>query len=189
MPTDAQEADDRNDRVARLLLAQEVHSFLHTEADLLDQRRYREWLDLLAEDVRFWAPIPSNLPRDVIDTEEWTRERSELAWFDEGKETLTQRVRQIETGIHWAEEPPSRTCRMISNIEVVGARPSFAAATTVEVCCRFLLYRNRLHDEEDLLIGKRRDTLVKVDGSWRLGRREIRLDQSVLLAKNLAALL
>ncbi len=41
-----------------------------------------------------------------------------MNWFDEGKETLTQRVRQILTGVHWAEEPLSRVrvtwCRMFA---------------------------------------------------------------------------
>jgi hypothetical protein len=37
----------------------------------------------------------------------------------------------------------------------------------------------------DLLVGKRNDTLVRVGDSWKISRREILLDQNVLLAKNL----
>ena len=40
-------------------------------------------------------------------------------------------------------------------------------------------------DETDILVGKRSDTLVRADAGWKLARREIQLDQSVLLAKNL----
>jgi len=175
---------DAGDRIARLLTAREAEEFLYAEAALLDERRYREWLDLLHEDIRYFAPIPSNLRRDQLVTQEWTREQQDLAWFDEGKVTLSQRVQQIETGIHWAEEPASRVCRMVTNVEVLEA-----AEDQLRLRCRFLTYRNRLQDEQNLLIGKRFDTLAKVDGAWKLRRREIHLDQTVLLAKNLAVFL
>ncbi len=50
---------------------------------------------------------------------------------------------------------------------------------------RFLVYRNRVETETDLLVGKREDLLRRVDGGWRIARRKIILDQNVLLAKNL----
>jgi 3-phenylpropionate/cinnamic acid dioxygenase small subunit len=55
----------------------------------------------------------------------------------------------------------------------------------VTVSCRFVVYRNRLETDTDLFVGKRQDTLRRVDGAWRLARREILLDQNVLLAKNI----
>ena len=87
--------------------------------------------------------------------------------------------------MHWAEQPPSRICHMVSNVQVVtphdeGPRPSEA-----EVKSRFLVYRNRVETETDLLVGKREDLLRRVDGPWRIARRKIILDQSVLLVKNL----
>lgn len=50
-----------------------------------------------------------------------------------------------------------------------------------------MLYRNRNEDEQDFFVGKRNDHLRRVDGAWRIARREIFLDQNVLLAKNLPA--
>ena len=55
----------------------------------------------------------------------------------------------------------------------------------VAVRCRFLVYRNRVETETDLLVGKREDTLRRVDGGWKIARRMVVLDQSVLLVKNL----
>jgi 3-phenylpropionate/cinnamic acid dioxygenase small subunit len=46
--------------------------------------------------------------------------------------------------------------------------------------------RNRVETETDFFVGKREDILRKVDGRWKIARREILLDQNVLLAKNLA---
>ena len=52
---------DRGERVDRLLLAQEVAEFLYREAELLDQRRYGDWLALLADDIRYWMPMRRNV--------------------------------------------------------------------------------------------------------------------------------
>ncbi len=105
--------------------------------------------------------------------------------MDEGKETLAQRVRQIQTGIHWAEEPKSRMSHLVTNVRVVGAEPNVDAPERVRTRCRFIVYRNRQESEVDLLVGKRNDTLVRFAESWKISRREILLDQNVLLAKNL----
>ncbi|MGE5269880.1 MAG: 3-phenylpropionate/cinnamic acid dioxygenase subunit beta [Thiohalocapsa sp.] len=180
---------DKGDRIERLLLAQEVAEFLYHEAELLDARRYAEWLALLAEDVRYWMPMRRNVKFGESERE-FTREGTDIAWFDEGKETLTRRVRQIETGIHWAEEPQSRISHLISNVQLVEASPSVADALEVGVRCRFLIYRNRVETETDLLVGKREDVLRRANGSkdgegWVIARRKIILDQNVLLSKNL----
>ncbi len=74
---------------------------------------------------------------------------------------------------------------MISNVDVLRATPSASSAAEVDVKSRFLLYRNRLEVETDILVGKGEDTLRRIDGRWRIARRKIVLDQSVLLAKNL----
>ncbi|HZT86905.1 MAG TPA: 3-phenylpropionate/cinnamic acid dioxygenase subunit beta [Stellaceae bacterium] len=173
---------------ARLLLTQEVADFLYREAELLDERRYDEWLTLLADDMRYWMPMRRNVKFGESERE-FTREAQEIAWFDEGKETLTRRVRQIQTGIHWAEEPQSRITHLVSNVRLIEATPDAAAAREVTVGCRFLIYRNRVETETDLLVGKREDTLRRVDTpageDWRIARRKIVLDQNVLMSKNL----
>ncbi len=115
------------DRVARLLLTEEIAQFLYAEAEMLDERRHDEWLALLAEDIRYWMPMRRNVKYG--DTErEFTRETEDISWFDEGKDTLTRRVRQIQTGIHWAEEPRSRISHMVSNVQLVTVTPDAACA-------------------------------------------------------------
>ncbi|HVC56697.1 MAG TPA: 3-phenylpropionate/cinnamic acid dioxygenase subunit beta, partial [Stellaceae bacterium] len=116
---------------------------------------------------------------------EFTRAGTDIAWFDEGKDTLTRRVRQIETGIHWAEEPQSRISHLVSNVQLVEASPSVGEAQEVSVRCRFLIYRNRVQTETDLLVGKREDLLRRAGAGWQIARRKIILDQNVLLSKNL----
>ena len=93
--------------LARLLLKEEIEQFLYREAELLDERRYEEWLALFTEDAQYFMPMRRNVPHDEPERE-FTRAGTDVNWFDEGKDTLTRRVKQILTGIHWAEEPPSR---------------------------------------------------------------------------------
>ena len=173
-----------DDRLTRALLKQEIEDFLYCEADLLDERHYDEWLALLAEDVRYWMPMRRNVKLDDRERE-FTREGLDISWFDEGKETLTRRVRQIQTGIHWAEEPVSRISHLLSNIQLIEVNPSAAEPAEVSVRCRFLVYRNRVETETDILVGKRKDLLRRVGAEWRIAHRKILLDQNVLLSKNL----
>jgi len=175
---------DSDARTARLLLAHEVAEFLYREAELLDERRYDEWLALLADDLRYWMPMRRNVKYGE-EQREFTREGQDIAWFDEGKDTLVLRVKQIQTGIHWAEEPVSRISHLVTNVQLVEATPSVAEAREVTVRCRFLIYRNRVETETDILVGKREDVLRRESEGWRIARRKIVLDQNVLLSKNL----
>lgn len=129
-------------------------------------------------------PMRRNVPHDQPERE-FTRAGADVNWFDEGKDTLGRRVQQILTGIHWAEEPPSRTCHMIANVQILAADPAGPAPTEVTVKSRFLIYRNRVETESDFLVGKREDVLRRVGDGWKIARRHIILDQNVLLAKNL----
>ena len=170
--------------IARLLLKNEIEEFLYHEAELLDERRFAEWLALLADDLRYWMPMRRNVKFGELERE-YTREGEDINWFDEGKPTLERRVNQILTGVHWAEEPLSRICHIVSNVQLLGALPSAQAAAEVAVKCRFYVYRNRVETETDHLIGKREDLLRRESGGWKIAQRKIILDQNVLLAKNL----
>ena len=175
---------DQDGLITRLLLQQEIEEFLYREADLLDERRYEDWLALVAEDVRYWMPMRRNVKVGEAERE-FTRAGQDINWFDEGKETLTRRVKQILTGMHWAEEPVSRISHMVSNVRLLEVNPSIAEPAEVAVRCRFLVYRNRVETETDILVGKREDVLRRAVGQWQIARRKIVLDQNVLLTKNL----
>ena len=165
--------------IRHLILAREIEEFLYAEAELLDERHYQEWLDLFTDDARYYMPMRRNVKHGEGEREN-TREQLEMSWFDEGKETLSQRVRQLLTGIHWAEEPLSRVCHIVSNVQILSQD-----GPELTVKSRFVVYRNRVETETDFFVGKREDVLRKVDGKWKIARRTVILDQNVLLAKNL----
>jgi 3-phenylpropionate/cinnamic acid dioxygenase small subunit len=79
----------------------------------------------------------------------------------------------------------SRISHLVTNVQVLEASPSVADPREVQVKCRFLIYRNRVETETDILVGKREDLLRQKGGDWRIARRKIILDQNVLLSKNL----
>ena len=106
----------------------------------------------------------------------------ELALLDESKETLTARVARLDTGMAWAEDPPSRTRHMITNIELEGDD----AGAELKVYSNFIVYRSRAETEQDFYVGARQDLLQRADGRLKIARRKMTLDQNVLSAKNLS---
>ncbi|MFD1211056.1 3-phenylpropionate/cinnamic acid dioxygenase subunit beta [Arthrobacter sp. GCM10027362] len=172
----------RDDEYYRLKA--DIEDFLYTEADLLDGRRFKDWLDLLSEDVTYFMPIRRNVKFGQHAEKENTRLGEGISWFDEGKWTLNKRVEQILTGVHYAEEPLSRVCHMVSNVQIHAIREN-GTQREVDVRSRFLVYQNRVEYETYFFVGKRNDTLRLTEDGWKIARREIILDQNVLLAKNL----
>ena len=167
-------------------LKADMEDFLFAEADLLDERRFRDWLNLLAEDITYFMPIRRNVKFGQHAQRENTVQGSGISWFDEDKWTLTKRVDQILTGVHYAEEPLSRVSHMVSNVQIRRVVPSLDDPREVEVRCRFLVYQNRIEYETYTFVGKRTDLLRKTPDGWKIARREILLDQNVLQAKNLS---
>lgn len=173
-------------KIEEIELLHDVTQWLYREADLLDYREYAEWLKLLHPEMRYFIPIARNVPR--IRDNEFTRERLENAWMDEGFETIEKRVKQILTNIHWAEEPPSRVSHLITNSVIVSVDGE-PGAREVQVRSRVFVYQNRIDSEVNQFVGKRLDLLVESGGGWLLKHRTVHLDQSVLLAKALTVFL
>jgi 3-phenylpropionate/cinnamic acid dioxygenase small subunit len=169
-----------------------VEQFLYREARLLDEQRFHEWLQLFSDDVQYWMAARTNrYPRSskaivALDPDRYADEdptrTEELGLFDEDLKSLTARVARLDTGMAWAEDPPSRTRHLISNIEVV---PD-ALGPEVRVHCNYIVYRSRGETEQDFFVGAREDRLRRVEGGWKIVRRRLVLDQNVLLAKNLS---
>jgi 3-phenylpropionate/cinnamic acid dioxygenase small subunit len=170
----------------------EVERLLFREARLLDERRFHEWLELFTDDVRYWMGMRSNrYPKKskaiaILDPDRYIDDdltgEDELAIFDETRETLTRRVAPLDTGMAWAEDPPSRTRRLIANIEIEPGD----TASELKVYCSFILYRSRAETEQDFYVGARQDVLRRVHGAWKIARRKLTLDQNVLSAKNVS---
>jgi 3-phenylpropionate/cinnamic acid dioxygenase small subunit len=151
--------------------------WLNNEAALLDDQRHHEWLELLHPDLEYTLPV------------RMTRERQNGPGFSdqafhmlEDHASMTMRVKRLDTDYAWAEDPPSRSRRFVSNVRVTKN-----GGDQLNVTSNLLIYRGRLDVVEyDIVTGERQDVLVPVDGELKLLRRTVLLDHSTLPVKNLA---
>ncbi|MBM3678322.1 MAG: aromatic-ring-hydroxylating dioxygenase subunit beta [Actinobacteria bacterium] len=159
----------------------EVEQFLYHEAACLDDNRIREWFSLIADDIDYKCPIRI------------TRERAAGAGFsDEGMHfdddwgMLEVRVDRLETEYAWAEDPPSRTRRLVSNVRVQATeRPD-----EWSVRSNLILYRNRYdYTSHQIIAGERHDVVRRTPEGFRLAKRWIYLDQATLATHNLGIFL
>lgn len=169
-------------------LQQEIEQFLYAEARLLDERRYRDWYALLADDLRYWMPLRFN--RLARERDHELSRADESAWFDETKGSIDMRLKRLETGMAWAEEPPSRVRHLISNVTITpqGDVKGDETGDEFEVRAYFHIYRSRLERQVNQFVGERTDLLRRADNAlgWEIARRTIVLDQSTLMSNNLS---
>lgn len=165
----------------RALLHYEVEQFLYAEAALLDARRYRDWLGLIADDIHYWMPIRRTVTNADI-AREFTK-IGDVAYFDDDRELLEMRVKKLEAGSAWSEDPPSRARHFVSNVRILEIAGD---EITVEAC--FHLYRTRLECDTDSWIGRRIDVLRRAGGGFLLARRHLFLDQTVIQSTNMSTI-
>ncbi|MEA2333326.1 MAG: hypothetical protein QOH58_3464 [Thermoleophilaceae bacterium] len=152
--------------------------FLVDEAAALDDNRMDDWLAMLHPEIDYRAPIRI------------TRERAAGAGFSEegyhffeDLDSLSIRIDRLATDYAWAEDPPSRTRRFVTNFRVFECE----RAGDLRVHSNLLLYRERLDDPRPLVMSaERRDDLRDLDGGLRLLRRWVLLDHGLLNTANLA---
>ena len=147
-----------------------AYRFLSVEAEMLDRRAYREWLSILTDDIHY--RVTAQISRDAGDSVK------DYAIIDEDTSALRATVEQIANPkLTHAENPPSFARRFFSGLSVErGRQPDeFVARASV------MIFRTK-PDLADggLYVGFREDLLRKVDARWRLARRSVRLDHSIL---------
>lgn len=161
---------------------QQAHQFLVDEAYLLDAQQYEAWLDTMTDDIRYVMPVRVTTARGAgFDTSPG------MAHFDEDKYSLTQRVARMATEHVWAEDPPSRLRHFITNVRTFEQDPAHLLVESAE-----LLFRSRGDVNESALLSCGREDVLRRDEDqccWKLARRSIIADESVLRMQNLAVFL
>ena len=155
-------------------LIHDAEQLLYREARLLDTWQLREWLTLFTEDVRYVIPIRETLQHSI----EGLHDESQgvvVHHVDEDLAGLELRVRRYETGRAHAEEPRSRTNRFVTNVELIGDSDG-----AVRVASNLLLFQGRRDISEFLFSASRRDLIREVHGEWKIARRTVLLDHTML---------
>lgn len=161
----------------------QILQFLYVEARLLDETRLKEWGDMLAQDLIYTAPLRETRP---VNQQAASVVRTMQHYHDDWRSVMGRIVRLTGTKSAWAEDPPSRTRRLVTNVLVEATdKPD-----EYSVRSYLLVTRSRFNfDEFDLISAERRDVLRVAGESFKLARREILLDQAVLGTPNLAIFL
>ena len=157
----------------------EIQRFLFREAALLDRRDYDGWLTLTTEDLHY--RITATVARDAGTT------AVDYAIVDENLTALKSRIDQISNPrLTRAENPPSMTRRVVSNIEAYHAERQ--GEFSVE--SYLLAYRSRPSAPKGgFYVAVRYDTLRRNGSDWRLARRNVQLDHTTLYDGALSMLL
>lgn len=154
--------------MVKLELQMEFAEFLYREAQMLDDHKLDEWLALFTEDTEYVVPLREHVQGDV--------EPAGHPIIRDDKQMLMARIRKDDTGISHVEIPRSMTTHLVSNVTV--DEGSIAGEYTVR--SNFVVRQARKLRDEAWWVGRRTDTLRRVDGAWKIARREVMLDATVL---------
>ena len=155
------EATSRAQHITRA----QIEDFLYAEAALLDAWQLQEWLELLTEDATYEVPSTDTPDGDA---------RTTLFLIADNIERIRSRVHQLLGKSAWAENPPSRTRRLISNVRILEIE-----GETIRVTANFAVYRMRF-EQVDTYIGRYEYTLVWRDGALKIRHRRAILDLEAL---------
>jgi len=159
----------------------QVTDWLNHEAELLDAGKYREWLELIAEDLHYVVPVRVTREREAA-----TDIVAGCAHMDDDYDSMEMRVLRLETEYAWAEDPPSRCRHYITNVRVAHGENE----DELVVKTNMLLYRTRGDAPiYDLLSGERSDVLRRTETGFQLARRTVLLDQTTVMTHNLALIM
>jgi 3-phenylpropionate/cinnamic acid dioxygenase small subunit len=170
-----------------------LEQFYYTEARLLDNRQYQQWLALLCEEIQYIVPSRHNLQVD-------NRERGEEGMISVQRELedaesmgcplreenlihLSVRVERAYKMNSWSENPPARTRRIVGNVELLEKE-----GERLSVISNFHMYYSRAGADNTLYCGQRRDTLVEHDDSYRIAHRVVILDYATIEAPTMGLL-
>ncbi len=154
--------------MATLEQKREIEELLYREAYLLDDHRFDEWLELFTDDVEYLMPLREQVQGDV--------EPAGHPIMKDDKLMLTARVKKHATGLSHVETPQSMTAHVIANVLVEdGPSPG-----EFEVLSTFIVRQARKLRDEAWWAGRRRDTVRNIGGAWKIARREVQLDSTIL---------
>tara|TARA_R110002094_G_scaffold180354_1_gene158722 strand:- start:283 stop:930 length:648 start_codon:yes stop_codon:yes gene_type:complete len=156
-----------------------VMHFLIEEAHNLDENLFGNWINSLSEDIIYTVPVRQTVSRD-----DGRGFYPSMNWIYDDLGSISFKLkRNMESDSAFAEDPPTRTRRTVSNMRLFEtANPSeFLAQSSV------LLRRNRGDTAVSEEISARRDDIIRsTDDGMKLARRTVWLDHSVLGMSNFA---
>jgi benzoate/toluate 1,2-dioxygenase subunit beta len=138
-----------------------VEAFLIHETALLDECRYAEWIELFTPDGIYW--VPAN--RDDGDP------KTHVSLIYDDVRRLKERLVRADSGMFWAQDPPTRATRMIGNLGIERDGESLLATS------KLILVTQR-RGQSQLFSGTCRHQLLQQGDSLRIRRKTVLLIQN-----------
>lgn len=137
-----------------------VETLLFTEAKLLDERRFRDWMALFAEDGTYWVPAAANQESPL----------TQASLFYDDRELMKTRVERLEHPHIHVQTPPSRTAHLIGNMTLghADAAGEFVVTSTVIM----VEYRE---DAQRLFAGRQTHRLRRTANGFRIVQKRVNL--------------
>ncbi|MEU5397925.1 aromatic-ring-hydroxylating dioxygenase subunit beta [Streptomyces sp. NPDC005963] len=161
----------------RTITRQEIEDFLYAEADILDRWDYDGWLALFEPGARYEVPTTDYRPG-------WSLHETG-SFVDDDWNLLLARVKRLKSRKAHAENPHSRTHRLVSNVRLsenaADAMDTEHTEDSFRVAASFVVHRAR-DGRFDAYVGWYEHVLVPTDDGLRF-----RLRRSILGHESLAA--
>jgi benzoate/toluate 1,2-dioxygenase beta subunit len=153
-----------------------VTDFLYVEARLADEARYAEWLALWTEDGVYWVPATTDPGADP---------NRHLSHVYDNRARIETRVKLLQTGLRFSQEPASLMRRLVSNIETRAEAGEWVAESN------FVLAELAMQAKRELnwWAGRATHRLRRVDGSLRMSAKKVVLVNAAEPLPNLSFLL
>jgi benzoate/toluate 1,2-dioxygenase subunit beta len=151
-----------------------IENFLYREARLMDENAYEEWLSLwAAENICYWVPGSAHE----------TDPAEQISIVYDNRQRLEARVKRLVSGYAFAQDPKSRMCRVISNIEI-----DEPGDDTVTTWSNFALGEFR-RGKQDIFVGRTMHKLRLEGESFKIVVKKVLLINSESYIDNLTFLL
>ncbi len=138
-----------------------VVEFLHREARLADEARYAEWHALWTDDGVYWVPATTDPAADP---------EKHLSHIYDNRTRLDTRIKLLQTGHRYSQEPPSLMRRLISNVEVERAENGeFVAASNFILAELSVQAKHEMH----WWVGRTTHRLRLVDGALKMSQKKV----------------
>ena len=156
---------------------QAVADFLYEEARLADEGRYAEWLALWTDAAVYWVPAT---------TDPAARPDVQISHIYDNRARLETRIKLLQTGHRYSQEPPSRMRRVISNIEASATEDGELVAGS-----NFILAELAVQAKHEMhwWVGHTTHRLRRVDGALRMSQKTVVLINAAEPLPNLTFLL
>ena len=154
-----------------------VVEFLHREARLADEACYAEWLALWTDDGVYWVPATTDPAADP---------EKHLSHIYDNRGRLETRIKLLQTGHRYSQEPASPMRRLISNIEVAPAENGELVAESNFVLAELAIQAKR---EMHWWVGRTTHRLRRVGGELRMCRKAVVLVNAAEPLPNLSFLI